>query len=72
MAEFVYEARARTGETRKGIMEAESVEAVQNRLKAQNLNPVKVKKKPKEITPLVRLAGLREGAGRSSRASSRP
>ncbi|MEC7523413.1 MAG: type II secretion system F family protein [Myxococcota bacterium] len=50
MAEFVYEAKARTGETRKGIMEAESVEAVQNRLKAQNLNPVKVKKKPKEIT----------------------
>ena len=49
MAEFVYEAKARTGETRKGIMEAESVEAVQNRLKAQNLNPVKVKKKPKEI-----------------------
>ncbi len=49
MAEFVYEARARTGETRKGIMEAESVEAVQNRLKAQNLAPVKVKKKPTEI-----------------------
>jgi type IV pilus assembly protein PilC len=49
MAEFVYEARARSGETRKGVMEAESVEAVQNRLKAQNLNPVKVKKKPVEI-----------------------
>ncbi|GAB5544813.1 MAG: type II secretion system F family protein [Sandaracinaceae bacterium] len=49
MAEFVYEAKARTGETKKGVMEAESVEAVQNRLKAQNLNPVKVKKKPKEI-----------------------
>ena len=50
MAEFVYEARARTGETRKGVMEAESAEAVQNRLRAQNLNPVKVKKKPKEIS----------------------
>jgi type IV pilus assembly protein PilC len=49
MAEFVYEARARSGEVRKGVMEAESIEAVQNRLKAQNLNPVKVKKKPKEI-----------------------
>jgi type IV pilus assembly protein PilC len=49
MAEFVYEARSRTGETRKGIMEAESAEAVQSRLKAQNLNPVKVKKKPKDI-----------------------
>jgi type IV pilus assembly protein PilC len=49
MAEFVYEARARTGETRKGVMEAENVEAVHNRLKAQNLSPVKVKKKPREI-----------------------
>jgi type IV pilus assembly protein PilC len=49
MAEFVYEARARTGETKKGVMEAESVEAVQNRLKAQNLSPVKVKRKPREI-----------------------
>jgi len=49
MAEFVYEARARSGEVRKGIMEADSVEAVETRLKSQNLNPVKVKKKPKEI-----------------------
>ena len=49
MAEFLYEARARSGEIRKGVMEADSVEAVQNRLRAQNLNPVKVKKKPKEI-----------------------
>lgn len=49
MAEFVYEARARTGETRKGVMEAENIEAVELRLKAQNLNPVKVKKKPREI-----------------------
>jgi len=49
MAEFVYEARARSGETRKGTMEAESIEAVESRLKSQNLNPVKVKKKPKEF-----------------------
>src|SRR5688572_27236424 len=49
MAEFVYEARARTGETKKGVMEAESVEAVNTRLKAQNLSPVKVKKKPRDI-----------------------
>jgi len=49
MAEFVYEARARSGEVRKGIMEADSVEAVETRLKSQNLSPVKVKKKPKEI-----------------------
>ncbi|MFK7992431.1 MAG: type II secretion system F family protein [Sandaracinaceae bacterium] len=49
MAEFVYEARARTGEVRKGVMEAESADAVENRLKQQQLSPVKVKKKPKEI-----------------------
>lgn len=49
MAEFVYEARARTGEVRKGVMEAESADVVENRLKAQQLSPVKVKKKPKEL-----------------------
>lgn len=49
MAEWVWEARARTGETKKGTMEAESVEVVQGKLRAQNLNPVKVKKKPVEI-----------------------
>ncbi|MBX3272543.1 MAG: type II secretion system F family protein [Sandaracinaceae bacterium] len=50
MAEFVYEARARSGEVRKGVMEAETAEMVETRLKAQNLAPVKVKKKPKELS----------------------
>ncbi len=45
MAEWVWEARARTGETKKGVMEADTAEAVQGKLRAQNLNPVKVKKK---------------------------
>jgi type IV pilus assembly protein PilC len=49
MAEFVWEARARTGELRKGIMEAQSADMVQSRLRAQQLSPTKVKKKPKEI-----------------------
>ena len=49
MGEFVWEARARTGEVRKGVMEAETAEMVQTRLRAQQLNPTKVKKKPKEI-----------------------
>lgn len=49
MAEFLYEARARSGEIKKGVMEADTAEAVQNRLRAQNLNPVKVRKKPKEF-----------------------
>jgi type IV pilus assembly protein PilC len=45
MAEFVWEARGRTGEIRKGVMEAESEAAVQNRLRAQQLSPTRVKKK---------------------------
>src|SRR5579872_6299893 len=45
MAEFVWEARARTGEVRKGSMEAESEEAVNQRLRAQQLQPTRVKKK---------------------------
>ncbi len=49
MAEFVWEARGRTGELRKGVMEAESADMVNSRLRAQQLNPTKVKKKPKEI-----------------------
>jgi type IV pilus assembly protein PilC len=49
MAEWVWEARARTGETKKGTMEADTAEAVQTKLRAQNLNPVKVKKKATEL-----------------------
>jgi type IV pilus assembly protein PilC len=45
MAEWVWEARARTGELRKGLMEADDKESVNQKLRAQNLNPVKVKKK---------------------------
>jgi type IV pilus assembly protein PilC len=47
MAEFVWEARARSGELRKGTMEAEDENAVTTRLRQQNLNPVKVKRKLK-------------------------
>jgi type IV pilus assembly protein PilC len=45
MAEFTWEARARTGELRKGVMEADNEESVNNKLRQQQLNPVKVKKK---------------------------
>jgi type IV pilus assembly protein PilC len=45
MAEFSWEARGRTGELRAGTMVAENVDAVNTRLRKQNLNPVKVKKK---------------------------
>jgi type IV pilus assembly protein PilC len=49
MAEFSWEARGRTGELRAGVMVAENAEAVNTRLRKQNLNPVKVKKKPLAI-----------------------
>jgi len=49
MAEFVWEAKSRTGELRKGVMEADNAEMVQNRLRTQQLQPVKVKKKAREI-----------------------
>ena len=52
MAEFVWEARGRTGEIRKGTMEAESESAVQNRLRAQQLNPTRVKKKGFDFSTL--------------------
>jgi type IV pilus assembly protein PilC len=45
MAEFVWEARGRAGEVKRGTMEAENEAAVQNRLRAQQLNPTKVSKK---------------------------
>ncbi len=49
MAEFSWEARGRTGELRAGTMVADNAEAVNTRLRKQNLNPVKVKKKPLSI-----------------------
>ncbi|MGH7285360.1 MAG: type II secretion system F family protein, partial [Polyangiaceae bacterium] len=49
MAEWVWEARARTGELRKGAMEAESEDAVEARRRQQQLTPTKVNKKPREF-----------------------
>jgi type IV pilus assembly protein PilC len=45
MSEFAWEARARTGELRKGIMEADDEAGVQARLRGQQLMPTKIKKK---------------------------
>jgi type IV pilus assembly protein PilC len=49
MAEFVWEARARTGELRRGIMEGADVDTIESKLRGQQLTPVSVKKKPFEI-----------------------
>ena len=50
MAEFVWEARARTGELRKGNMEADDADAVNARLRSQQLTPTKVKKKARAFS----------------------
>jgi type IV pilus assembly protein PilC len=47
---YLWEARARNGEVKKGVMEADSEEAVINRLKLQLLSPIEVKKQPKQIS----------------------
>jgi len=47
---FIWEARTRTGDLKKGVMEAENEEAVHNKLKMQQLSPVTVKKQPIQIT----------------------
>ncbi|MCG8556805.1 MAG: type II secretion system F family protein [Proteobacteria bacterium] len=49
MAEWVWEARGRTGEMRKGIMDAQDAESVHTKLKQQHLSPTKVKKKGRSI-----------------------
>jgi type IV pilus assembly protein PilC len=56
MAEFTWEARGRTGEVRRGVMEADNEEAVNQRLRQQQLAPMKVQKKR-------RLADLSFGSG---------
>ncbi|MEZ4469433.1 MAG: type II secretion system F family protein [bacterium] len=49
MAEWVWEGRTRTGEVRKGTISAESERDVHLRLRQQNIQPNKVKKKGKGI-----------------------
>lgn len=56
MAEFVWEARSRAGEIERGTMEAENETAVQNKLRARQLSPTNVKKKPRGISFNVNLS----------------
>ncbi len=75
MSEFVWEARTRTGELRKGKMEGGDAEAVRVRLRQQQLNPTKVKRKVgfnfnvgsgvniKEMVTFTRLFGTMIDAG---------
>ena len=47
MAEFTWEARGKAGEVKRGTMEADNEEAVNQRLRQQQLAPVRVAKKRK-------------------------
>lgn len=49
MAKFQWEAATRSGETRKGVMEAETAEIVEARLRSDGMSVQRVKKQPKEI-----------------------
>ncbi len=49
MAAYVWEARARNGDTKKGVMEADSEEAVHEKLQMQMLSPLSVKKQAKQL-----------------------
>ena len=50
---YNWEAKTRSGEVRKGVMEADNEQAVINKLKLQLLMPVSVKKRPKEINIVI-------------------
>jgi type IV pilus assembly protein PilC len=49
MAIYIWEAETRTGEVRKGEIEAVNESAVRGQLRRQGLKPVRVKAKPKDI-----------------------
>ena len=49
MPAFAWEGRTRTGEVRKGVMEAEAEPEVANRLRAQGITMSKARRKAREI-----------------------
>lgn len=55
MPVFLYQAKTRLGEPRSGEMEAANADAVKDRLRAQNLQVDKVKRKPVQI--IIRMPG---------------
>ena len=50
MAKFQWEATTRLGEKKRGVMEAESADIVESRLRSDGLNISRIKKEPKQIT----------------------
>lgn len=50
MAEFAWEARSRNGELRKGLMEADGPEVVEQRLRQQQLTPIGIKRQVQALS----------------------
>src|SRR5687767_2410769 len=50
MAKFQWEATTRVGEKKRGIMEAESAEVVEHRLRSDGLNVTRVKREAKQLS----------------------
>jgi type IV pilus assembly protein PilC len=50
MAKFQWEATTRAGEKRKGVIEADTQEVVESRLRGDGMTITRVKKEPKQIT----------------------
>ncbi|MCB9524971.1 MAG: type II secretion system F family protein [Myxococcales bacterium] len=57
MAEWVWEGKTRSGEVRKGTIEADSVRDVHLKLRQQNIQPDKVKKKRQASIKLPKIGG---------------
>ena len=49
MPKFIWEGATRSGEMKKGVIEAPDIEAVEGRLRADNITSPKIKKAPKEL-----------------------
>ena len=69
---YLWEARAKNGDVKKGVMEADSEEAVHNKLKLQLLSPVEVKKQPKQLEHPHRRRASRPRTSSSSPGCSPP
>src|SRR5260370_5842009 len=65
-----WEAKTKTGELKKGEMEANDVEAVDNRPRSWGLNPTKANKNPLEFP--FKIPGLGWGAGHDLLLFPRP
>ena len=72
MATYVWEGRARSGEVRRGTVEAENAEIVVNRLKTEQLSNVKVTKKGRSLADIPPAAPAKPSSCCIRASTSRP